>query len=661
MAGNLHQLWCLELNGASCVDEHFRCSVGFPRGRSDGKERYTETYNSNYGFNKEPRTGLTRENYTELSSSLTRRPHDNGIVASPYSHNGELYKSYSQAVRDERAAYVTSLRTCTKSKNLKEGSRIHDLVLKRGLLEYCSDALITMYAKCGALAEAEDLLSTHNSRDVFSWTALISGYAQREFSREALECYERMQQEGLSPDEVTFACVLKACGSIGAVEKGKQIHDVIAKQGLLRNNVVVGTALVDMYAKCGALMKAREVLEGLHSRTAICWNALLAGYSQNGQGEQALNCFKRMQGEGLTPSAVTFTCILNACGSLGDINLGAQIHDQVTKRGLLKTDVVLGNALVDMYAKCGALEKAKSVLEELPFRNVISWSALIAGYALHGQAEQALDCFQLMLNEGISPNDVTFSCILKACGTLGALDKGKQIHDEILRQGLLRSNVVLGNALVDMYVKFGDLAKAQEVMEGLPSKDVYSWNTVIAGYAQRGHGAQALVCFERMQQDGVPPDVVTFSCVLNACNHLGLVDDGYNYFMNMNAKYGVKPSVDLYVSIIDLLGRAGNLEKVVELIQEMPSSEFSGLWHVVLSSCRKWGNVNVGRWAFERAIQIDKSDGAAYVLMANTYVAAGLQDNAKDIEAMRINNKAWEKPGCGLWIGAGGEVHSLPV
>ena len=194
--------------------------------------------------------------------------------------------------------------------------------------------------------------------------------------------------------------------------------------------------------------------------------------THNGEREREsttnLTCFRRMRNEGVEPNAVTFTCILKACGCIGDIDKGKEIHDEIACKGLLKKDIVLGNALVDMYARCCVLLKARQVLDELPSRDVVSWNTLILGYVQQGQDEEAMNCFEHMIGEGISPNVVSFIGILKACGSIGALDKGKQIHDEIVARGLLDKNVVLGTALVDMFAKCGLLTKAQEVLKELP-------------------------------------------------------------------------------------------------------------------------------------------------------------------------------------------------
>ncbi|KAI5078004.1 hypothetical protein GOP47_0007828 [Adiantum capillus-veneris] len=546
-----------------------------------------------------------------------------------------------RGISPDSVTFLSILRACGSLKAPDKGKQIHDEIARQGLLEKdtpLGNALVDMYAKCGSLAKAQQVLEELPSRNISSWNSLIVSYVQQGQAKKALDCYKRLQREGLSPNEVTFSSILKACSSTGAVEVGEQIHNYIDRQGLLRNNVVLGTALVDMYAKCGVLTRAQEVLDDLPFQDIVAWNALIAGYTQQGQGVQALHCFEKLQQVGLSPNAITFTCILKACGIIGECDKGEHLHQVITQQGLLKDDRVLGNALVDMYARCGAWEKAQGVLEELHFQDVTLWNALITGYAQQGKEEQALHCFERMQDKGLTPDAVTYASILKACGAIGAAEKGHEIHDMVKEQGLLQNDMVLGTALVYMYAKCGALVKAQQVLQELPARNANSWTALITGYAQQGKGHDVLSCFKEMQLEGLSPDSVTFSCVLNACSHLGLIDDGIMHFANMRTKYGVEPSLEHYTCMVDLLGRAGHLDKAVNLIQEMSPSDDFAIWSALLGACWKWRDVNVGRWAFEQALQVDKTETAAYVIMANIYADAGMQEDAEIVKAMRQEN-----------------------
>ena len=545
----------------------------------------------------------------------------------------------SEGFSPDAVTFTCILKACGNMGSINKGIQIHEEIMYRGLLKkdvMLGNALVDMYAKCGMLAKAHQVLRGLPIQDVVSWNALITGYNQQEQCQQAIMCFEQMQREGFSPDSVTFSCILKACASIGDIDKGKQIHNEIVSMGLLENNAVLGTALVDMYAKCGVLSKAQKLLRELSIRDIISWSALIGGYAQHGHGHEALECYGEMQSEGISPNVVTYICILKACGCIRAIDKGRQIHEEIVSRGFLKKDNMLGNSLVDMYVKCGMVDKALEVLEELPNRDVVTWSSLIGGYAQCGQCCVAINCFERMLSEGLSPNVVTFVCILKACTSIGAIDKGEEIHNFIASKGWVDRDIILGTALVDMYAKCGMLVKSQEVLDELPIRNVISWNALISGYAEQVQGQEALNCFVQMQDEGLKPNETTLLCVLSACSHGGLVNEAEELFMNMMSKYGISPSSDHHTCIIVGFASIGQFDKAVCTIKEMPSCDYSAVWLPLLATCRKWGYIKLGMLVFDQTMQLDHSCSAAYALMANIFAASGMQEDAENIETMRL-------------------------
>lgn len=522
--------------------------------------------------------------------------------------------------------YLCILKACSSIRAVDKGESIHAELGRQGLLGkdvVLDTALVDMYAKCGALSKAQAVFDKFQARDAIMWNALLSGYTQHGFGHEALDCYKRMQDEGVHPDAVTFLSVLKACGSTGAVEKGAQIHAELRRRGLLRKDVMLGSAVVDMYAKCSSFAEAREVFDELQAPNVVTWNALLAGYAQQGLGSEALLCFKQMQDHGLAPDTVSFICILTACASIGALEMGEVIHAEVDRQGLLGKDNVLGNALVDMYAKCGALEKAQKVFDKLQSRGVATWTALIAGYVHHGQDDEALSCYEQMRGEGIYPDDVAFGCILKACGNLGAVQKGKEIHGEAGQQD---KDSVLGTALVDMYAKCGLLVKAQEAFDKLLVPTVAAWTALITGYAQAGLAHMVVKSFIKMTREGIEPNVVTYVVLLTACSHAGLVDEGQLYFETMSSVSHIDPTLEHHTCMVDILSRAGQFDEAVCVIEMVPLADRLLLWSVMMGASRKWADVELGRLAFEHAVQLDQKFPTAFICLSHLYAAAGMQD-----------------------------------
>jgi pentatricopeptide repeat protein len=394
-----------------------------------------------------------------------------------------------------------------------------------------------------------------------------------------------------------------------------------------------------MYGKCGALEKAQEVFDEMPDRNVVSWSALIAGFSQNGHGMRAMDLFGRMPNEGVVPNTVTFVNVLTACAATDDgFPKGKRAHIEIESRGLLfEGNIELCNALIDMYAKSGEMRRAQKVFDEACGRDVVSWNALISGFSQHGKGEEALQYFQKMKDAHISPDVITFVCVLKACGSIGALERGKQVHDEIISKGLLGEEAILSTALVDMYIKCGALGKAREVFDETPIRNVVSWNALISGYSQRGQCEEALACFRKMQTEGIFPDQVTFLSVLVACCHSGRVEEGEMYFQDMNEKCCLTPGIEHETCMVELYSEAGLFDKALKVVAEMASCDYA-MWCALLRACDKWGNVKVGRFAFEEAIQLDKSNSSAYACMSNIYACAGMQIDVEQIEAMRIQN-----------------------
>ena len=537
--------------------------------------------------------------------------------------------------------FVCTLKACGSIGAVEKGNEIHSEIVKEGILgesDLLGTALVDMYAKCGAIEDARKVFDNLHDPSLVLWTALISGYAENGHGDEALKCYEHMQHKGLVPDAVTFSCILKACGSIGASEKAKEIHAEILRGGLLGKDIILGNALMDMYGKFHAVLKVQEVFDQHHLRDAVTWNILISGYCQQGHGIEALSCFARMQCEAFPPDAVTFSCILKACGNLCATQKGKEIHSMI-EIGVSQMNSMVGSALVEMYAKCGELVKAEQVFDGLPARDVVSWNALISEFCEQGHGEKALSYFKKMQDEGVSPDAVTLLCTLKASSSIGAGERGKEIHSEIVRGGFLVGDTTLGTALVDMYAKCGLIQRAKEVFDQIQVRNVVTWNALITGYAQLGEHSSVHGIFKEMIREGIEPTLVTFMVVLTACSSSGLVTEGQMYFEFMTTRYGIFPNPEHYTCMINLFGCSGHFDKLVELIKQMPLTDHLPAWFALLSACQKWGNVELARLAFEHAVRLDEKSAWPYVCMDNIYRTAGMLEDIEKLETLRIGNQ----------------------
>lgn len=467
---------------------------------------------------------------------------------------------------------VAVLKACAKLRNVSVGLAVHAMIDRLRLLEqnvFVGTALLVMYTKCGLLGKAQEVFDKLPKKNVVSWTALISGYVEHGHGEKALEYFEQMQEDSVIPNAVTFICSLQACGYIGSIDKGQELHCEIERRGLLHRDIGVSTALVDMYTKCLFFFMAQQVFERLPFRNLVLWNILIAGYTESGYAEEALACFKQLQLKGILPDAITFVCALRACSTICDIDEGRAIHAEIARHASLVRDLVVGNSLIDMYAKCGWLTIAQQVFDELSIKDLVSWTTLIAGYTDHGLGKEALTCFEQMKIEGFSPNDVSLICSLKACGSIRAAHKGLNLHAEVEKLGLLEENFYVGNIVVDMYARCGLLSVAQNTCEKLRVQNVAAWNALIAGYVDYGYGEEALDCLQEMQLKGVSPDRVTFVLLLKACGSVQAIGTGRQIHAEIERQGLVEGDCMLANTLISLYAKCGLLAMAREMYDKL--------------------------------------------------------------------------------------------
>lgn len=616
-------------------------------------------------------------------------------IIAGYAHHGLGDEAFSlfQEMRKEgispnRVTFLCVLSACNSPKDLENGKMVHFDIVKAGteLNIMIGTGLIDMYGKCGSVDDSCQVFSKMHIRDVVSWTAMITVYAQHGHNKEALELFQCMQSEGFHPNEFTLSSILGVCDNLGELTHGKQIHMFIvasqfetggfvgaalvsmyAKCGSIKDahkvfsnitkrdvvswtamitgcaqhgcakemhelfqqmqlerfepEVTVGNALVDLYTKSGSINDAHRVFDKMPKQDIISWSMLISGYVQQGCSKEALELYWQMQVQGIMPDKFTVSSILGACASIAALTQGKQVHTYIIQSGL-DSDVFVGNALVNMYAKCGVMEDARIVLDMMSERDVISWNAMIAGHNQHGCGREAFDVFQRVLEEGLKPDEATFSSVLSACATLGMLVEGKEVHAYVMRNGF-EACVMIGNALVDVYAKCGSIEDAHKVFTKMSTKDAISWSSMIAAYAQHGHGMQALKLLQQMQQESIKPDEFIFSSILYACSHAGLIEEGCYYFVFMSREHVIIPVLEHYASMVDLLGRSGCLYEAEDFIYRMPIRPNAVVWMSLLGGCCRHGNVELAERAAKHVFNLEPENVGAYIILSNIYAASG--------------------------------------
>eukprot|EP01018_Ginkgo_biloba_P036001 Gb_24114 [translate_table: standard] len=617
------------------------------------------------------------------------------------------------------------------------------------------NAMIAAFAQNGQGDEAVKLLGQMQlsgvEPGVNSWNAIISGCAQNGYAEEAFKLFFQMQLAEIKPNSVTIPVILPACSELGALKQGSAVHSYTIKSGF-ESNVFVGSALVDMYAKCGSIYDARHVFDGMSERNVVIWNSMIAGYSQNGninealeifhqmqlsnvktdvitwnamitgyarnghrdeglklffqmqlaglkpnlsswnaliagsvqsgQGKEALELFRQMQGRcvmhdmdsggalisgyeqngngdevfklspqigtaEMKPNSVTIASVLPACASLANLCHGKEIHGYILRNGF-ESNVFVGSALIDMYAKCQSIEDARIVFDIFSQRNVVSWNVMIAGYAQNDNGDKALKLFRQMQLEGMKPNSATIMSILSACAILIALQEVKEIHCYITRSGI-ESDVFVRTALVDVYAKCGSITYARQVFDKISQRDVIIWNAMIAGYAMHGLGENALTLFYQMQHAGIKPDHITFTAVLSACSNAGMMDEGWKLFNLMSEYYGITPCMEHYTCMVNLLGRAGLLNEAQDLINKMPLKPDACLWGTLLGACRIHCNIELAERAAKFLFELEPANAGNYMILSNIYAAVGRWDDVVKVRRMMKDKGLKTSPGCS-WI-----------
>ncbi|KAJ7299040.1 hypothetical protein O6H91_Y317700 [Diphasiastrum complanatum] len=491
-----------------------------------------------------------------------------------------------QKVKPNGVTFLAVLNACACLAALDEGWYIHAETIKHEMesVSYVQNCLIDMYAKCGSMEDACQVFNIMPSRDVVSWNNMIFGYVNSGEGEKAIELFRQMQQEEVDPDSGTIVGALNACGSIAALEDGKLVHSYVVLHGL-QSNVFVLNCLIDMYAKCGSIDDAFNIFEDMPTRDTVSWSAMILGYVRCGKAQKALELFRQMQDEQVEPNSVTFIGTLKACSSISALEDARILHAQIIRSGL-QADVHVMNCLLDMYSKCGSIEDAWRVFNELPSQDLVSWNSMIVGYSKCGQERKALDLFLQMQQEGVAPNNLTFIGALSACANIGALEDGKLLHGRVIQCGL-ESDIIVANSLIDMYAKSGSIESAFRVFNTMHAHDVVSWSTMIAGFAKCRRMEMVWELYGQMQQEDVQPNCITFVGMLNACSNMLALEEGKLVHAQI-VRMGMETDTFVGNCLVDMYAKCGNTDDAHRVFSSMPIRDVV-LWNTMIMGYIKCG------------------------------------------------------------------------
>ncbi|KAI3464590.1 hypothetical protein Pfo_021253 [Paulownia fortunei] len=559
-----------------------------------------------------------------------------------YSRNGRaedalglFSKMIGEGVFASEVTFASVLGSCGNVLELWLSRQVHGLVVKYGFVGniILESSLVDVYGKCGVMIDSRRMFNEIENPNDVSWNVIVRRYLEMGQGNQALNMFSKMIRMKVKPMSFTVSNAILACSSFGGLKEGVQVHGFGIKINVDEDEVVSST-LIGMYAKCGDLKsarrifdlpcsknlisytsmvsgyamsgrmtEARELFDGMPERTVISWNVMLAGYTRFFEWDKALDFVMLMRKKTKDIDHVTLGLILNMCAAIPDVELGKQVHGYAYRHGFY-SNLFVGNALLDMYGKCGNLTSARIWFYEMShLRDKVSWNALLTSYARHGLSAEAMTIFWKMLGE-TKPSKFTFGTLLAACANIFALELGKQIHAFMIRNGY-DIDIVISGVLVDMYSKCRCIIYAMKVFNEAASKDVILFNSMILGCSHNGMGEKVVELFETMAKEGVNPDHVTFRGLLHACICEGRVELGRQYFELMSDKYCLLPHLEHYDSMIELYGQYGFMDELELFIRNMPFKPTASILTKVFDFSRKYKCFRLGQWASDRLNELN--------------------------------------------------------
>jgi len=512
---------------------------------------------------------------------------------------------------------------CAARGDAREGRQVHSHAVKHGFGDnlYLRNALMHMYSACGCVAGARRVFDAGPVWDAVSWNTILATYVRDGNVEQAVRVFARMPER-----------------SAEAV-----------------------SSMVALFARRGMVEEARGVFDGAEHRDAFTWTAMISCFERNDLFVEALAVFSDMREEGWPVDEAVMVSVVAACAKSEVIQNGEVCHGLVVRAGLGRR-VNVQSALIHMYSSCldvvaarrlfdsgesldhfswnsmisgylknGRIKDAKALFGVMPDKDNVSWSAMIAGCVQNNQSSEALTVFDNMRAHEIKPDEVTLISVISACTNLSALEQGKLVH-EYIRQYQYNITIVLGTSLIDMYMKCGCMEAALEVFDMVEGKGTPCWNAIIVGLAMNGLVTRSLDMFSEMETSGIAvPNEITFTGVLSACRHGGLVEEGRQFFKLMRNKYQIIPNIRHYGCMIDLLGRAGYVREAEDLIQSMPMSPDVPAWGALLGACWKHGDSEVGERVGKKLVKLDPHHDGFQTMLSNIYASEGMWQCVKDL------------------------------
>ncbi|XP_016171688.1 pentatricopeptide repeat-containing protein At2g36980, mitochondrial isoform X2 [Arachis ipaensis] len=509
---------------------------------------------------------------------------------------------------------------------------------------------IVALARSGRISHARNLFDEMPHRDPVAWNAMLSAYSHLGLYQESLAFFDTMRISHSKPDDFSYSAALSACASASCLPFGTRIHALVLVSGY-RSSLPVGNSLIDMY-----------------------------GHARCGEVESCLHLFKEMCVSSYLPDQWTLSALMHACTESMELLYGRMVHGFVINSGWssameVKNSVlsfyakldrqsdamkvfnssedfnqVSWNAIIDGHMKLGDTQKAFLAFQQAPEKDVVSWTSMLAGYTRNGNAEQALSMFVDMTRNSVRLDDLVAGAVLHACASLAILAYGKMMHSFVIHHGLDK-HLYVGNSLVNMYAKCGDIEGSRLSFHGIVEKDLVSWNSMLFAFGLHGHADEALCLYREMVASGIRPDEVTFTGLLMTCSHLGLIDEGFAFFQSMSLEFGLSPGMDHVACMVDMLGRGGYVAEATSLAKKYSktSRDRTNSCEVLLGACYTHSDLGTGSSVGEYLKHLEPQKEVGYVLLSNLYCASGQWKEAERVRRAMMDQGVRKVPGSS-WI-----------
>ncbi|CAI0458386.1 unnamed protein product [Linum tenue] len=541
--------------------------------------------------------------------------------------------------------YGKILQRCIVRGARKHGLLAHSHMITSGFASnpHSNSKLISFYAKVGDARAGRKVFDSMTVRNVVCWTAQISGYGQNECYEDALLLFSEMHRVGVKANQFTYGSVLRASSRLQCFKRGLQIQSCVQKSRFF-SNLFVQSALIDLHSKCGSMEDACYLFETMLDRDVVSWNAMIGGYAVQGLGDDSFRLFHAMMTEGLLPDCFTLGSLLKVSGRTSDFLKVSKLHGFVEKLGF-EGNLDLLRSIIDAYARCGGLESANCLYNTMEVKDIASCTALMNGLARNNYRTDAMNLFNEMRRmQHMKIDDVMLCSVLNMCANAASLTIGRQLHAFAVKNKP-SYDVAVGNSLIDMYAKSGEIEDADRAFGEMREKNVISWTSLISGYGKHGYGSKAISLCKEMEDEGLVPNDITFLSGLFACSHSGLNKEALEFFNSMINRHNILPRAEHYSCVVDLFARVGQLEEAYGIICRNNITPNSSLWGAILGGCFSYGNVVLAETVAMHLINLNPDISVNYTVLGNIYATAGLWHKNCKIRNLMSQRNLKKTPG----------------